>query len=219
MSEARLETGCDGDQRPKGPGRPRDASKEAAILLAAQAMFLRHGFSRTSIDSIAEEAGVAKATIYARFKDKDELLRAAITAKCADFLDAAVTAATEGRTPRQGLIEFAHRFLRLVTDPDSLAMHALVMDAGKTSPQLPTMFFDCAVTPTSRRLSAFLAAETVRGRLAVDDPEGASWRFLGMVKAQDQMRALLNLPARPKGDVDRYIEGCVDMFLAAYAAK
>lgn len=117
---------------------------------------------------------------------------------------------------RATLGHFARRFLALVTDPDALSMHALMMEAGKSGPQMPQLFFDSAVTPTCRRLGVVLEKEAAAGRLDIDEPEAAVWRFLGMVKSQDHMRAMLGLPARPRAAIDRYIDSCVDAFLAAH---
>lgn len=186
---------------------------------AAQAMFMRHGFDGASVDAIAEAAGVAKATVYARFGDKKGLLRAAIEAKCAEFLDAVTMEAAPGRTLRKGLTEIAHRFLALVTDEEALSMHALMMEAGKNGPEMPTLFFESAVLPTCRRLSGFLEAERERGRLVLDNPEAAAWRFLGMVKSQDHMRAMLGLPRRPQAEIDAFLASCVDAFLAAHEVR
>lgn len=204
------------DSAHKGPGRPRDAAKEAAIIRAAQAMFMDHGFDGASVDAIAEAAGVAKATVYARFKDKDGLLRAAIQSKCAEFLSATAFESKSDRPLRQNLTDFAHRFLALVTDKDALAMHALVMDAGKSGPEMPALFFETAVLPTCRLLSGYLDSERDRGRIAFDDGEDAAWRFLGMVKSEDHMRAMLGLPRRPQSEIDAYVASCVDAFLTAH---
>jgi TetR/AcrR family transcriptional repressor of mexJK operon len=203
----------------KGPGRPRDAAKEAAIIRAAQAMFMEHGFDRASVDAIAEAAGVAKATVYARFKDKEGLLRAAISSKCADFLGSTAFESASDLPMRRTLIEFAHRFLALVTDKDSLAMHALMMEAGKSRPEMPTLFFESAVLPTCRRLSGYLERQRDNGRLSFDDGEAAAWRLLGMVKSQEHMRAMLGLPRRRQKEIDAFIESCVDAFLAAHERR
>lgn len=46
-----------------------------AILAAAHAFFVVHGYGATTLQSIAEHAGVAVATVYAVFGTKRELLR------------------------------------------------------------------------------------------------------------------------------------------------
>lgn len=48
------------------------------ILEAARRVIGRHGFEGTTIDRVAEEASVAKGTIYLYFSNKDDLLYAAV---------------------------------------------------------------------------------------------------------------------------------------------
>lgn len=48
--------------------------KRQAILEAAAKRFSIHGFHETKVEQIAEDAGVAKGTVYLYFKDKNSLL-------------------------------------------------------------------------------------------------------------------------------------------------
>jgi AcrR family transcriptional regulator len=50
--------------------------KHEVILTAAQTLFGHYGYRRTSIDDIAQEAGIAKGTVYLYFKSKDDIFRA-----------------------------------------------------------------------------------------------------------------------------------------------
>jgi len=54
------------------------------ILAAAQNEFLLHGYRRTSIDTIAQAAGVAKGTVYLYFDSKEAVFRA-VSQKLIDF--------------------------------------------------------------------------------------------------------------------------------------
>lgn len=55
---------------------PDRANRREVILEAASELFLKHGYSATSIRQIADQAGVTEAAIYYHFKDgKRELLR------------------------------------------------------------------------------------------------------------------------------------------------
>jgi AcrR family transcriptional regulator len=47
------------------------------ILHAAMNLFIRRGFSRTSVTQIANKAGVSRAAVFWHFSDKDTLFRAA----------------------------------------------------------------------------------------------------------------------------------------------
>lgn len=53
------------------------------ILCAAQELFGRYGFERTTIDDIARQAGIGKGSIYLEFSNKDEIFMAVVK----QFLD------------------------------------------------------------------------------------------------------------------------------------
>lgn len=60
---------------PAGGARERNRrARTAAITVAALEQFLERGIDGTSIDQIAKAAGIGKATFYAYFSDKEELL-------------------------------------------------------------------------------------------------------------------------------------------------
>src|SRR5689334_556113 len=50
--------------------RPRSAQAHAAVLDAAARLFAEQGIETTSMDAIADAAGVSKATIYKHWPDK-----------------------------------------------------------------------------------------------------------------------------------------------------
>ncbi len=52
--------------------------KRCAILDAARAVFSRKGYSETAVEDVAEEARVAKGTLYLYFKSKEELYLSAL---------------------------------------------------------------------------------------------------------------------------------------------
>src|SRR4029453_3258944 len=55
------------------------------MLAAAIDCFARHGYRGTSIDRIAREVGVTKGALYYHFRDKEELLFAAVTERVGEF--------------------------------------------------------------------------------------------------------------------------------------
>ncbi|NUS73524.1 MAG: TetR/AcrR family transcriptional regulator [Corynebacteriales bacterium] len=64
----------------RGPGRPRAARTEAAIHEAVLNLLADHGISGVSMEGVANEAGVAKTTIYRRWSDKRSLILDALKA-------------------------------------------------------------------------------------------------------------------------------------------
>ncbi len=49
--------------------------KKEEIVGAARKLFTQYGYKKVTMDEIAKEAGVTKKTVYAYFKDKEELFR------------------------------------------------------------------------------------------------------------------------------------------------
>ena len=64
-----------------GPTDPTDpkARRRVKILRAASELFAAAGYRKTSVEEVAERAGVAKGTVYLYFQTKLELLIAAIS--------------------------------------------------------------------------------------------------------------------------------------------
>lgn len=58
----------------RGPGRPLDPTRRQAILKAARALVREIGYQATTIEAIAQRAGVGKATIYRRWSSKALIL-------------------------------------------------------------------------------------------------------------------------------------------------
>lgn len=117
----------------KTPGRPRDARVSQAICDAALRQVVEIGYRRLSMESVAAEAGVSRATVYRRFKDKADLVTAAIAQQIATTPSAAPS--TDPRADLERfLIEFEGRFNRSCIevlgglladreDPGALALH------------------------------------------------------------------------------------------------
>jgi AcrR family transcriptional regulator len=61
-------------------GRPREERADRAIVTAALELIAEHGVRDLRMDDIAERARVGKATIYRRYRSKEELVTAAIAA-------------------------------------------------------------------------------------------------------------------------------------------
>ncbi len=66
------------DKQPIQPESDERKLREERILDAATALLVRYGYRKTTIDDVAQEAGVGKGTIYLHWKDKNELFRTAI---------------------------------------------------------------------------------------------------------------------------------------------
>ncbi len=59
---------------PHRGGRPRDPSRDEAIRAALLRLLGEVGYGGLTVDAVAEEAGVGKATIYRRWRTKQDLI-------------------------------------------------------------------------------------------------------------------------------------------------
>lgn len=122
-------------------GRPSDPAKKTAIVHAAACLFMEQGFHHTSMDQIAQSAGVSKLTLYHRFADKEALFAAMIQERCQHYLPDDLFAAFDHMAFRPALLQFGAAFLRLLTSPESLAMHRLLMAEAHQNPNLSQLFY------------------------------------------------------------------------------
>ncbi len=60
--------------RPSRGGRPRDPSRDNVIRAAILRLLAEVGYGALTMDAVASEAGVGKATIYRRWRTKEDLV-------------------------------------------------------------------------------------------------------------------------------------------------
>src|SRR3712207_5473935 len=63
-----------GPMRSSRGGRPRDPSRDDAIRAAILRLLAEVGYGALTMDAVAAEAGVGKATIYRRWRTKHDLV-------------------------------------------------------------------------------------------------------------------------------------------------
>ncbi|WP_454051711.1 TetR/AcrR family transcriptional regulator [Cellulomonas sp. Marseille-Q8402] len=90
------------------PGGRRDTRR--AIIDATVALIADRGFSATSVDDIADRAGVAKGSVYYNFGSKGALFEAVLT-EGQRALTTALRGAAEGRAGRDAVGALVHELL------------------------------------------------------------------------------------------------------------
>lgn len=61
--------------------------RKAQIIKAAAKRFARHGLTKTTLDEVARDIRIGKATIYHYFTSKDELYFATLKWECENFIE------------------------------------------------------------------------------------------------------------------------------------
>lgn len=109
---------------------------EARILEAAARVFLAHGFDGASIGEIAEAARAGKATIYARYPDKEALFAAAFLRRLAQRNARLETFAPTGATVEERLARIGVALVEESLTEDFLGLMRLAIAESRRRPDL-----------------------------------------------------------------------------------
>ncbi|HJU29242.1 MAG TPA: helix-turn-helix domain-containing protein, partial [Candidatus Binataceae bacterium] len=123
------------EQKARGPGRPRLAQLDQTILRIALRHLAEKGYSRMSLDGIAEAAGVSKPTIYRRWGSKAELASAAI----AYNIDVEPVPPSEHST-KQALIYILRNIRERLLGLNGVSLVGVVLAEEKQTPELMELF-------------------------------------------------------------------------------
>src|SRR5215831_1036803 len=115
--------------------------KAESILAAAKRAFLAGGFGAVSMDAIAREAAVSKATVYAHFGSKEELFGAVIGRECERYFASFSAGEIDPRDVRASLTVLGRRFLELVLSPDAIALHRIITGEVTRFPVIGEIFW------------------------------------------------------------------------------
>ncbi len=219
---ARPAAGRSGSGR-SGPGRPPGGSeqKKAAIVQAALRLFLRDGFARTSVDAIADEAGVSKRTIYNYYADKEDLFLSVVR-ETYDSLIAVVTALTDRYLADVPADQLEQRVVGFATEvalvaarsPDRSMLIRLMMTEAPYFPELRQV--QMRPRGVTSAIASRLAALAARGLLDISDPDEAANHLFALTIGQLNNRSLFGTVALTDEEITRLADGGARAFLRAY---
>jgi TetR/AcrR family transcriptional regulator len=87
--------------------------REDVILRAAQRRFASFGYSKVTMDEIAEDIGMAKASLYYYFPTKEAIFRSVVQHEQEQFLEQAKSALRQKRPADLKLLEYVQLRLKL----------------------------------------------------------------------------------------------------------
>lgn len=150
------------DYTSNGPGRPRSARSHANILEATRDLLIEAGIHGISIEGVAKQAGVGKATIYRHWDSKDALISEAI-GSVADEIDIPDTGDVwkDFSIVLKGLITS-------LTDNASFSAIKKVIAGLMESPALMDVYREQFIEPRYQVLHDILYKGIERGELRAD---------------------------------------------------
>jgi AcrR family transcriptional regulator len=144
------------------PGRPRNEDADRAILAAALRLLARDGYDRASVEAVAAEADVTRATVYRRYPCKAEMITAAVSSL------ASVEEPPPAADVREYVTEMLRRFREGVERSDGVAIVSSLYLRRREDPAPLEAFRERVVEPCHGRLRAVLGDARNRGELRSD---------------------------------------------------
>jgi AcrR family transcriptional regulator len=198
----------------------RENPKRNAILMAAAVLFLEQGFEPVSMDAIAAKAGVSKRTVYSYFDSKSVLFSSILIAHCSSMGGIALPDHAAGHDPRRVLTEFGRVFVRMITSPRAVALQRVIFREADRLPEVGRVFFQNGPQRYIAKLSEYLKQADAEGRLKIDDPTGAAYLFMSIVKGPFHLQQLCGLIDEvPASAIERAVKSAVDFFLKANGGR
>ncbi len=203
-------TGHDAGAR-RGPGRPRSAEADAAILDAALALLAEVGPTALSVEAVAAGAGVGKTTIYRRFPTKDDL----VVASLASLNESLPTEVGEGAT-RDVLVGMVTGWwAQQLEGGTSGQLFHRVLAHAKRNPEMFCSFYDHVIEPRRGLYRRVIARGVERGELRRDtDVELMTTLIISSSVYTLQMRAS-GRDASPGAGPAEFVDAILRGFLAA----
>jgi AcrR family transcriptional regulator len=158
-------------------GRPRSDKVHRAILDAARELLIRDGYTRLRLEHVAVRAGVGKATIYRRWRSKEELAQALVADLAAPHI-----AIEETGDTRQEMLAAVVNPMRAITETEFGPVIRALLSQIAGNPLLGDPFRATVVQARRNEVARLIARGIERGDLCPDaDAEVATELLVGPV--------------------------------------
>ena len=207
-----------------GPTREEAEARDVRLLDVATRLFMERGFDGTSIDAVAEAAGVSKPTVYARYHDKRDLFAAVLRGRIRRWL-APVSAAAEAeatetspKSIKTTLHELSRHMVAYTLAPEAGALQRILSAQAVQFPELAKLAMEEGWLRVVRGVSSILRQSAARGHIKVDDPELAADMFLNLVVGHGRRLTLYGIATDPETE-ERHRKAAVEFFLNGIRGK
>jgi len=169
------------------------------------------------MESVAQEAGVSKVTLYTYYPSKDDLFAAVVSTLSDRVAGMAVSHDLDPSKPKDALARLGAQFLLLMRDDQVVAQQRMLFNLAGKQEKVCRAFYDQGPARIIHGVAKYLeAAHRVRS-LHVEQPVIAADQFLSMLLGASNFKRLLGLERAENEQELEHINACVDTFLRAFA--
>jgi TetR/AcrR family transcriptional regulator, regulator of autoinduction and epiphytic fitness len=195
-------------------GTARRGESRAAIIDAAERLFLERGFGSVSMDELAEAAGVARRTLYNQFSSKEDIFREMLL-RVSGQLERAFPPGIETQGDVEKVLRLiARMILKLHEHPGYLGFLRMVVADARQFPWIAEEFA-AVMEPQTERLTRYFAHLTAIGVLDCHNPLLAAHQFMGLLNEFSLWPWMVGRERVPVPD-EVILDETVRMFLQHY---
>ncbi|WP_245751691.1 TetR/AcrR family transcriptional regulator [Marinospirillum celere] len=190
--------------------------KRRQIIHAASDAFLEKGYKNASMEAIANEASVAKQTLYNYFGNKDALFIEVVKLLC-NCENEHLRSEDINNTPVEEVFQaYAQGLLADLVSSENTALFRMMIAEAMHFPNLGKMFFEAGMERDRHLLANFLERLHQSGRLQIDDIEQATLFIQGAFNAYFRPRYVMTGEIPSRDTLQKYIDYCIQKVLLLY---
>ena len=162
--------------------RTRNTTTRNTISAAARKQFLAHGYAGTTLDKIAEQAGLTKRTIYVYFPDKKTLLASVIEEVIGSHwrIEELPSRVTTKQELYDELLALTEALESIITQVEYIQLLRIAVAEVHQQPDL-VILFERSVTNRSYRIAMQLFREAANSHIVIipNGAEAIARQFVG----------------------------------------
>jgi AcrR family transcriptional regulator len=192
------------------PTEPELARRKAKVVQVATAMFVRDGYSATSLVDIAKGAGVATRTVYQHFGDKEAIFRHVMYApETAAVFDPPVL--RDDDTLFDAIMRAAQYVFDVSLRPTTIDMMRLAIAESRRFPDLIEKVTHATYARFRANVRQIFEQLDARGLIDDPDPAASANMFIDLILGTTPI--LIYAGWEQPADVDLQLEAKVDLFV------
>ena len=167
-------------------GRPptkKAGEIEEAILSAAKEMFLSLGYEATSMEAVAQAAGVSKRTLYIRHSTKEALIKSVVEDRIRTWSNEA--SARNSEVPEafpESLKRHAQTFVHMLANPEVRQFDRLILTTAHRFPEIAESFYNLGYNYELGFLTNEIIIGTQNDAVPPKEPKRVALQLLSMIQ-------------------------------------
>lgn len=187
------------------------------VIAGARAVFMREGFEGASVDEIARDAGVSKATLYSYFPDKQHLFLEVLKQECAAQSEVDVLFKQTGLTVEEKLFVICKKLITFFLSDFGQEVFRVCVGEAQRFPELGQTFYESGPKTWGEKIAGFLSSEKARAVLDIEDVYLAADQLAQLCRADLLLKVMFGVETNPTvADIDHIADEAVKTFLARY---